>query len=492
MALDASGLRDLITERLSGGAIVVVSNREPYVHSRAGAEITWSAPASGLVTALESVMRATGGTWVAHGSGDADRDVVDAGSRVLVPPGERRYCLKRVWISKAEEEAYYYGFANQALWPLCHLVYTRPRFDPEQWRVYREVNRKFAQAVLEELDSRPTWVFVQDYHFALLPRMLKEARPDLTVAQFWHIPWPSPEVFDICPWAGEILDGLLGNDLLGFHTRQHCDNFQGSVELSLRARGDGQRRAAEGRRHHTIVRPFPISVDYDELTRAAECPAVLSAAGRLREELGLAGQRVAVGVDRVDYTKGIAERFLAVDRFLTKHPTYRGRFVLLQVGPLSRILIDEYRQLNDELYRLMNLINRRHSEDSWTPIRLLKSNYPRDVVLAFFRIADICLVSSLHDGMNLVAKEFVSARRDGGAALLLSRFAGAATELTDAILVNPYDTEAFADAIEIGLELPLAEKRRRMSRMRRAVARNNIYDWAASIVTEVGRLQRCN
>jgi len=490
MALDANGLRDVVAKHLGARELVAVSNREPYIHSHAGDGIACSAPASGLVTAIESVMRACGGTWVAHGNGDADRAVVDERDRVLVPPDERRYWLKRVWLGKAEEEGYYYGVANGALWPLCHLAHRRPRFDAEQWRAYCQVNRKFADAVLEELGTRPAWVFAQDYHFALLPRMLKDARPDLPVAQFWHIPWPHPEVFQICPWADEILEGLLGNDLLGFHTTHHCQNF---LETARRAGAtvvdaDGDGPVVWWRGRVTRVRPFPISVDAAALAQEATSPGVVATARRLKRELRLEGQQVALGVDRIDYTKGIAERFAAVDRFLERYPGYRKRFVLLQVGPLSRIQIDEYRELNDELYRLMIVINRRHGEDSWVPIRILKANHPRTTVLAFFRLADVCIVGSLHDGMNLVAKEFVSARTDGNAALLLSPFAGAAEELVDAIQANPYDVDAYAEAIRSCLELPSAERRRRAARLRAAVSGHNIYDWAGDIVTAVGQM----
>lgn len=366
-----------IAQRLGEKKLIVVSNREPYFHSYMGEEIKFSTPASGLVTALEPVVSACGGTWIAHGSGDADREVVDDVGKILVPPGEACYTLKRVWLSKEEEEGYYYGFANRGLWPLCHLTYTRPRFDEREWQAYKEVNRKFADAVLEEIGSDSALVFIQDYHFALLPRMLKEERPELVVAQFWHIPWPNPEGFRICPWGEEILHGLLGNDLLGFHIQYYCNNFLSTVERRLEAVEDYEHFSVLRQGQKTLVRPFPISIDCKAMSQQAQSPEVQADAERLRQTLGLRGQQIGIGVDRVDYTKGIPERFLAIDRFLERYPEYHKKFTFLQVGPVSRIQIPEYQALNDELYHLMVQINRKYGADHWVPIRILKANYSR-------------------------------------------------------------------------------------------------------------------
>jgi trehalose 6-phosphate synthase len=489
----ALDLRSLVHERLGDAQVIVVSNREPYVHSHAGGGIVCQVPAGGLVTALDPVMRACGGTWVAHGAGDADRAVVDGRDRVLVPPPDGpatrdRYRLKRVWLSKAEEQGYYYGFANQALWPLCHQAFVRPRFEAADWETYRAVNRRFAEAVLDELEPGPALVLIQDYHFALLPRMLKEARPDLAVAQFWHIPWPTRDAFGICPWAGELLDGLLGNDLLGFHTQQHCAGFLYTVDRTLESVVDYEHATVQRQGRQTLVRPYPISVDFAAISAEAEAPGVAAEAERLRHQFGLRGQLVGVGVDRLDYTKGIPERFRAIDRLLDAHPEYRDRFTFLQLGPVSRIHIPEYQALNDELYHLMVAINRKHGDGAWQPIRLLKANHPRSALLAFFRLADLCVVSSLHDGMNLVAKEFVAARPDGETALVLSRYAGAARELVDAVQINPYDIEGFAEGLRAALELPAEEKHRRMARMRATVAENTVYDWASRMLADLARV----
>ncbi len=487
MITDAEQGASEIAQRLGGKKLIVVSNREPYIHSYLGEEIEWSTPASGLVTGLEPVVSACGGTWIAHGSGDADREVVDDEGKILVPPGNERYTLKRVWLSKEEEEGYYYGVANRGVWPLCHLTYTRPRFDDGEWQTYRDVNRKFARAVLEEVGTLDAVVFIQDYHFALLARMLKEERPELVVAQFWHIPWPNPESFRICPWGEEILDGLLGNDLLGFHIQYHCNNFLSTVERRLEAVEDYEHFSVLRGGHQTFVRPFPISVDYQSISRQAQSLEVEADVERLRHTLGLRGQLVGLGVDRVDYTKGIPERFRAIDRFLERYPQYHKRFTFLQVGPMSRIQIPEYQTLNDELYHLLVEINRKYGADHWVPIRIFKANYSRKELLSFFRLADVCIISSLHDGMNLVAKEFVSSCRDDSV-LILSEFTGAARELTDALLINPYYIDGFADAIKMALEMPDEEKKRRMDRMLQTVSENDIYNWATRVFTEMSHL----
>ena len=487
MTLDAQQLKDVIAQRLGQKKMIVVSHREPYIHSYSGENVTWSVPAGGVVTALDPVMRACGGTWIAYGGGDADRDTVDAEGKVAVPPGEPKYWLKRVWLTREEEQGYYYGFANQGLWPLCHFAYTRPRFHEQDWEAYQAVNRKFAQAVLQEAGADPAFVFIQDYHFALLPRMLREERPDLIVAQFWHIPWPNPEAFRICPWGDEILRGLLGSDLLGFQIQYHCNNFFSTVERGVEAVVDYEHFSVRRHGRRTLVRPFPISVDHEAILHASRSPDVKAEVERLRQELGPRHQLVGVGVDRLDYTKGIPERLMAIDRFLEKYPEYQKRFSFLQIGPSSRIYIPEYKLLNDQLYHLMVDINRKYGSDHWIPIRILKANYPREKLLAFFQLADLCITSSLHDGMNLVAKEFVSGCREESA-LILSQFTGAATELEDAIIVNPYHLEGFADAIKKALDMPSEERERRISRMRQTLAENNVYDWAAKVVTEISRL----
>jgi trehalose 6-phosphate synthase len=482
-------LQEAIGQRLNGTRLVVVANREPYIHTYEGGEIRCMRPASGLTTALDPVMQACGGVWVAHGSGTADRAVVDEHDRVQVPDVNPKYALRRVWLNKKEEQGYYYGFANDAIWPLCHVAYTRPRFDSDDWRQYRKVNQKFADAFLEEIGDEPALVFVQDYHFALLPRMLKEARDDLIVAHFWHIPWPNREVFRVCPWHDEILDGLLGNDLLSFHIQYHCNNFLDTIDRSLEAKVDMEHFSVTRNGHATKVRPFPISIDPEAF--AAFLPSNFEDTHlRIRAKLGLTNEKILVGVDRVDYTKGIPERFAAVDKLLNKCPALKGKFAFVQIGAPSRTHLPVYQRLNEQLNAVAEDINQRHGQGGWRPIIFLNEHYSPRQICTLFRLAAGCVVSSLHDGMNLVAKEFVASRSDLQGVLVLSRFTGAARELPDALLVNPYAIDDFADAMYAALTMPPDEQEKRMSRMRQNIEDNNIYRWAGMLLSEAGKMIR--
>jgi len=474
---------DLIHARLRDYRFILVSHREPYIHRRCGSRIECEQPASGLTVALDPILRASGGIWIAHGSGDADRSAVDRYDHVMVPPDDPSYTLRRVWLSKEEEQGHYYGLSNQGLWPLCHVVFTRPSFLPEDWELYREVNERFAEAVLEEAGDAPTFVFIQDYHFALLPAILKQRNPNLVVAQFWHIPWPNPEVFRGFPWKQELLDGLLGNDLLGFHLRSHCQNFMDTVDATLEAKIDRERFEITRFGKATSVRPFPISLDFESHNAMAESSETTVEMGRWRRQLGLGHEILGIGIDRIDYTKGICERFRAIHRFLSAHPQYREQFVFVQVGVPSRSQIAAYKSLEGEIENLATEINRTWGTRRWKPILLLKESFPHSRLVALHRLADFCLVTSLHDGMNLVAKEYVASRTDGDGVLILSEFAGASRELNDAILVNPFDEGDITGALWQAVRMPEEERRRRMQRMRTAVEENNIYRWAGKILS---------
>jgi alpha,alpha-trehalose-phosphate synthase [UDP-forming] len=476
-------LHDLIQNDLRDHDLIVVANREPYLHRYVSGRIDCVPPASGMVSALDPILRACGGVWVAHGSGSADRKTVDELDHIRVPPDDPSYTLRRVWLSKEQEDYYYYGLANSGLWPLCHNVFTRPEFNDRHWAVYREVNELFAQAVLEEAGDGPAFVFVQDYHFGLLPRILKESNPKLIVAQFWHIPWPNPEVFQVFPWKEELLEGLLGNDLLGFHLRYHCKNFLDTVDRTIEAKVDYERFESTCGGKTTAIRPFPIGIDYDEhASRAAE-PAVEEAQSRWHQQLRLNGGAVGLGIDRIDYTKGIPERLRAVDAFLERQPAYREHLTFVQIGVPSRVHIRQYRQLDEEIDSLVETINWKWSTDSWRPIVFLKQQYGSVDMMALHQLADFCIVSSLDDGMNLVAKEFAASRIDEDGVLILSRFTGAARELTSAVLVNPFAVDEVADAIHQALMMPPDERHKRMQRMRAAVAENNIYRWAGKFLS---------
>jgi alpha,alpha-trehalose-phosphate synthase [UDP-forming] len=484
-------------DRAGSSRIFVVSNREPYVHSRQGREIECAVPPSGLVTAIEPVLRACDGVWVASGSGDADRVVVDEFDRLRVPPEDPRYTLRRVWLSAEEESQYYDGFANEGLWPLCHIAHTRPIFRASDWECYQRVNQRFADALVEEMaGSQDPVVFAQDYHFALLPRMVKKARPDARVAIFWHIPWPNPEAFGICPWQAELLDGLLGADLLGFHIPLHCHNFLGTVDRVLEARTDREHMTVRRRGHSSTVQSYPISVAIDGVPLVAagadDAEAELERAAERRELLGQYGVRaeqLALGVDRLDYTKGIVERLTALEELFEEHPLYRGRLTMVQIAAPSRTRIPSYAELRVRVEETVERINWRFQTAHWKPVVLIERQCSHVEVKRWYRAADLCLVTSLHDGMNLVAKEYVAARDDDDGVLVLSKFTGAAVELRDALIVNPYDTRGVAAAMRAGLEMNRKERRQRMQRMRRQVMEHNIYLWAASVLGDLRELR---
>lgn len=486
----AERLRISLQSKLKGKPLFVVSNREPYMHVKSDKGPEVLVPASGLVTALEPVLVASDGTWVAHGSGSADREMVDASDRLRVPPDSPSYTLRRVWLTDEEVDGYYEGFSNEGLWPLCHIAHTRPTFRPEDWLQYQEVNRHFADAVLQEMEGvEAPIVLAQDYHFALLPRMVKEARPGARVAIFWHIPWPNPEVFGICPWQRELIDGLLGADLIAFHTQTHCNNFLETVDRAVEALTEWDRFAVNRQGHVTRVRPYPISVAFPNGTTKQEWRNAGEERAKLCEELGIEASLLGVGVDRVDYTKGILERFRGIERFIEMNPAYHRRFSFVQIGAPSRTDIPRYKQFLEEVTAEADRINARFQSGKWKPIVLLKKHHSHKEITRFYHAASVCLVSSLHDGMNLVAKEFVASRDDEHGVLILSTFAGAALQLTDALLVNPYDVQQLAGSILRALEMSDEEQATRMRRMRTNVKEHNVFRWAANLLSDLTEIR---
>jgi trehalose-6-phosphate synthase/HAMP domain-containing protein len=477
-------LKQFVRFRLGESPLVVVSNREPLRHIWRDGRIETEIPASGLVTAMDPVMRACGGVWVAQGSGDADAERTDTHGRLRVPPDDPRYTLRRVWLSKEEEAGYYYGFANEGLWPLCHIVHTRPQFRSGDWAHYREVNEKFAAAVLDELRGVDSpMVLIQDYHFALLPALIKRQRPDARTAIFWHIPWPNFENFSICPWQDDVLLGMLGADLIGFHTQFYCNNFLETVERAIEARIDWEHFSVMRGQHTTYVKPFPISVS----PQFVDDPPKVS-----REELlhglGIEADFLGVGVERLDYTKGLPERFRALGRLFERFPAYRERLVFVQLAAPSRSTIQRYQQLEAEVDEVVREVNGAFGTKRWRPIVYLKRHHAHRDIWPFYRHADFCMVTSLHDGMNLVAKEFVSVRDDDDGVLILSQFTGASWELRDSLLVNPYDLDGMADAVRAAVEMPADERHARMGRLRESVREHNIYRWAGLLLTELQRI----
>jgi len=483
-------LKQTLLRHLHGERVVIIANREPYVHERAqNGTITVMHPASGLVTALEPVMRACSGTWIAHGSGSADREAADEHGRLRVPPGEESYVLRRIWLTPEEEKGYYYGFSNEGLWPLCHIAHTRPSFRSEDWDHYRLVNEKFADAVCTEVDVDDPIVLVQDYHFALAPQLIRQRLPRATIIMFWHIPWAHPQHFGICPWRKELLEGMLGSSILGFHTQSDCNNFVESVERFLEARTDREENAIVQHGRRTLVRPYPISLAWPRETQETES-SVETCRARVIAELGLPPDcLIGLGVDRLDYTKGIEERLLTVERLLERHPKLRGRFTFVQLAAPSRTIIEQYKQLNDRVEQVAARINERFGADGYRPIIMRRAHHEPPTVLRYYRAADLCYVSSLHDGMNLVAKEFVVARDDEQGVLILSQFTGAAREMTEALIVNPYDLDEASSALAAALNMSTEEQRERMRSMRAYLAEFNVYRWAGRMLVDAARLR---
>jgi trehalose 6-phosphate synthase len=490
LAWSGGTLREILDRELRGQQVIIVSNREPYIHVQQGDEIGVQRPASGLVTAVEPIMRACSGTWIAHGSGSADKLVVDDNDRIGVPVDEPAYSLRRVWLSREEEAGYYYGFANEGLWPLCHIAHVRPTFRASDWAQYERVNRKFANAVREESRSPDPIVLVQDYHFALLPRMIREMLPAATIITFWHIPWPNPEAFGICPWRDQLLDGLLGSTILGFHTQFHCNNFVDTVDRFVEARVDRETFSVSHREHTTAIKRYPISIDWPpEPELVAEPVEKCRETIRQRHNLPLS-HAVGIGVDRLDYTKGIEERLRAVERLFEQQPKWIGRFTFIQIAAPTRASIEDYQIYEQKVRSLVTRINARFSDGVHPAILLLVQHHEPHEVYAYYRAADLCFVSSLHDGMNLVAKEFVAARDDDAGVLVLSQFTGAARELPEALVVNPYDVEQCAEALHVALTMPRQLQRARMRLMRGIVREFNVYRWAGRMLIDAAAIRR--
>lgn len=479
-------LQTLVRNKLSDYQFIVVSNRQPYIFNYQKGEINCTRGAGGVITALDPVVEAVNGIWVSNSSGEADLEIADKKNMVKVPHDNHSYTLKFVKLTKEENEGYYYGFSNESLWPMCHMVFQRPFFREDDWENYCKVNKKFAKAILSEIGKRKAFIFIQDYHLTLLPKYIREltSTPHI-IAHFWHIPWPNYEALRICPQRKEILQGMLSNDLLGFHIRYHCNNFLDAVDREIECKINREQISITKRRHETLVRDYPISVDFDGISNLAKSEEVIKITEELKNEYSLHNKKVLLGLDRIDYTKGILERLRAYNYLLEKHPELEKKVVFLQMGQLTRIHLSAYKMLNDEINKLVEEINWKFSTASWKPVIMVRKHLPFKKVLAFYNLGDLCIVSSLHDGMNLVAKEYISSRYDKKGMLVLSRFTGAARELKDAILANPYDTRNFSEAIYKALTLEEKERKRKMTKLRRIVQQNNIYLWACKIINEL-------
>jgi trehalose 6-phosphate synthase len=483
----AERLREFVKGYLKNRKIFAVSNREPYVHTKVKNDVVCSVPASGMITAIEPVMEACGGIWMAQATGDGDKKTSDANGKLQVPPDDPKYTLKRIWISEKEHKGFYVGFSNEALWPLCHNVHNRPIFRKEDWQEYKSVNGKFAQSLLREIkDVKNPMILVQDFHFALLPQMIKKSRPDAKIGIFWHIPWPSPEVFSICPWHKEILEGMLSADIIGFHTQQYCNNFMETVGKAIESMIDSEQFSITLKGHLTNIRAFPISVAF---SAGIDEKQKIERGKNLLDELGIKTKYVGLGVDRLDYTKGILERFKGIEFFFELYPAYKEKFTFLQIAPISREEVEKYRQFNEDVTAQAEKINAKFQKNGWIPIVLVKKHFNHRDLDALYRQANVCLVTPLHDGMNLVSKEFVAARNDESGVLILSQFTGSSKELKGAIMINPYSAEKTALAISEALNMPLTLQRQNMKKMREAIKNYNIYRWSAEFMKAIASLE---
>lgn len=480
----AERLQEFIKAHIKNRSIYVISHAEPFTHAKSGREVRVSIPAGGVVTAVSSMMEACGGLWIAHGGGDADRETVDTHDKIRVPPEEPTYTLKRIFLSPEELAGYYRGFSNEALWPLSHIAYTRPIFRKEDWTMYKTVNGKFAQSVLEEIRNveRPL-ILIQDYHLALLPHMIKSARPDAQVALFWHIPWPSAEAFSICPWRKQLLKGMLGADLVGFHTQLFCNNFIETVAKEIESLIDYERFSITHEEHTSFIKPFPISIAF---SKDGDTEDTLDRS--ILETLGIHTEQLIVGIDRLDYTKGILERLRGIEYLFDVYPNLCGKVTFLQIGSPTRIGVEKYNEYAQSVEKEVARINGRFAKNGWKPVVFEHKQYSRNDLNKLYRAADVCLVTSLHDGMNLVAKEFVAARDDEAGTLVLSQFTGAARDLKGALIVNPYSAEETADALHLGLTMPASEQHRRMKTMRQSVKEYNVYRWTAEFIRALSNI----
>jgi trehalose 6-phosphate synthase len=486
----AATLFEFVKEHLPSEQLITVSYRQPYSHDKTAKGIEWTTPASGLVTAIEPIMKACKGTWVAVATSEADRLVADEQGGIMVPPDHPSYRLKRIWLDDAETRGFYAGFANEGIWPLCTIAYVKPHFRTSDWEIYQSVNRKFADAILAEVKSPAPIIFIQDYHFGLLAKLIRDRLPNALIIFFWHIPWPNSEAFGILPWRAEFLDGMLAADIIGFHTQYFCNNFLDCVDTYVEALIDREHDTIRRGNDFCMVRPYPISIappDFDEMA----VPDMDSCRQQLMKRLKIdPALKIVLGVERLDYVKGIPERFRAFDIMLERNPEWREKVSFVQVASPSRLMVPAYANIDEEISKIAEQINAKYGTDKWKPIHLLKQNFGQPDVYKFYRAADICVVSSLHDGMNLVAKEFIAAREDERGVLILSQFAGSSRELIDALIVNPYDEEGLSQNLLRALTMNEEEQTTRMKSMREQVRTHNVFAWAAEILGDASNLHR--
>lgn len=451
-------------------SLIVVANRVPIRQTDDG----WETSVGGLTTALLPVLEEQGGVWVGMGE-DPDLPV-----RQEYPADDPGFLVRRVPLSTQELDGYYYGMANQILWPLSHYLIQHLNLDDEFIETYRHVNERFAEAVLGETEGgEEEIIWIQDYHQMLSPRYVRQERPDATIGHFWHIPWPAMEVFRILPWSRELLRGMLGCNLIGFHVQEYVDNFIESAEVLLGAEVDGNVIRHDG--HETRAEAYPIGIDVTRFKEMARDPSTEREARKFRERLGT--DHIVIGIDRLDYTKGIRSRMLAFEEFLEQNPEYHGNVSFFQIATPSRTELESYQQIRREVDEVVGRINGRFARDSWVPVNYRYRTYTQYELCAFYRAADAALITPLRDGMNVVTQEFITASQDG--ALILSELTGAAYLLPEAVQVNPYDQSGVADAIRTALEMPTDERRERLQALKRTINRLDVHNWAGKFLGSI-------
>ncbi len=478
--INAEDLIKYAKKTLKNQQFIVAIQREPYIHENTTDGIKLKKAAGGAHLLLDGILKQIGGVMVALGMGSADKKMVDEHNRYKVTTTDKNYLLKRIFLKKKEIDGFYYGFANQTLWPLCHNVFQKPSFVQEWWDEYVKVNEKFTKSISEEIGEN-AFVWINDYHLALLPKMLRDIRPSVKIGTFWHIPWPTYEIFRICPWRKGILEGLLGSNFIGFHRGYHVDNFIECARRELGVIVETEPRSVTYKDHTTKLSNLPAGIDYHEIAEKLEKHKNPSKQV-IKNDFGFDYEFLIVGVDRIDYTKGLVERLKALDKFLEKYPQFQGKVVYLSIGAPSRTRIPAYKALQHEITDLVEKINWKYSTEDWKPICFADKVIARERIFEYYQLADACLVTSLDDGMNLVAKEYVICNKADKGMLILSKFTGAAKDLQSSIQINPYDIDQTAEAIYTALTMSPEEKTQRNKLMKSIVKEYNIYNWAIKFI----------
>lgn len=472
--------------------LVIAADAETRKSQKQNGEMALTIPAGGVGLSFDPIAKAAGATYIARGKGEDDKKAVDRHDKLVVRDADGAYTLKRLFLSEAEMADYYYGFSNQTLWPLCHVAFERPQFRADWYEGYRRVNERFAKAIRDEIKGLPVGrkkkaiVWVNDFQLSLVPKLLGNPKNTI-VSMFWHIPWPTWEAFRILPFKEDILESLLSCDFLAFHRGYHVRNFLDTVAREFEARIDEETNTVYFGDHAVVVRNLPMGIDTDVvkslIQKKPDDGLFVTISKKILAPL-LPKTKIILGVDRLDYTKGLLLRLEALDHFFANYPKYRGKVSYVGIIAPSREAVPAYQQLKKDIHKLADTINARYGKNGWKPIDIIYKLFRREEIVQFYQQASVCLVTPRDDGMNLVSKEFVvasSAEKNPGM-LVLSTFAGSAIDLTEALIVNPYDFDGIANAIKKALEMDAKEKAERIARMVKTLDERNIYEWAKEFI----------